>query len=280
MSDFSIKTAPFKECPITGISESKTNQFEIHSNDQVISLEQYCTCLLQKLNTLTNSKIKPFMQYQLKLMQDSFCWLNKFEKLLRINKKYFNNEEAVARFEKTLIVIEVLRCEVEKQNDISCKHDFKQVKSKLKEYPTAGEQLEYLYEAEADYLQNKPTNVDRNQVPFDKQVQIEIEKIQRVLEARALTDKHLVSQVEKKATNSIQPKLQLACNTNYFVDIFFQLLHERKMLLGSSKDISTVICSHFLDKDGHPISPETIKTILNPSNIDKRPKGHSKFTLG
>ena len=54
------------------------------------------------------------------------------------------------------------------------------------------------------------------------------------------------------------------------LDIFYQLNRElfvegRSFLDGNTGDIANLIVNAFIDKDGNEISPDTVKTILTPS---------------
>ncbi|TZF84144.1 hypothetical protein FW774_10760 [Pedobacter sp. BS3] len=44
-------------------------------------------------------------------------------------------------------------------------------------------------------------------------------------------------------------------------------------------DFVAVIVNSFVDKDGRELSPETVKTMLTPSKIDKRPKPHKRIDI-
>jgi hypothetical protein len=56
-------------------------------------------------------------------------------------------------------------------------------------------------------------------------------------------------------------------------------VNDKPALEAQPQVIAEMISTWFIDKDGNEISAETVKTILKPSRIEKRPKGNSKFDL-
>ena len=64
-----IITAPFKEHPIVDTSCVEPQEFDIKLEEK-FTLEQYCQGLLLKILTLSKSKIKPFIRYQVEMLTD------------------------------------------------------------------------------------------------------------------------------------------------------------------------------------------------------------------
>ena len=155
--------------------------------------------------------------------------------------------------------------------------DIKEVKNKLKEYDTVEDKLFYLCEIETEYKQMRPTLINSHAVPFDEQISLEIDKLnkQEVLKEKSKQKKGTIS----NAKNNPVTQIQLTCNLNYFVDIFFQLSQEKQAISGSLKDIAEYISIGLIDKEGNPVSPDSVYSMLKPSNFEKRPKGPSKFKL-
>lgn len=286
-----VCTAPFKEHLIIDLSLTEPGEFDIYCFDQAqptnfihsgkFSLQQYCQCLLRKLFSLNKSKIKPFIQFQCEQLTDPFTWLNKFEKLIDLNRDLFTTKEQNIKIEKALVVIELIRQDIE--NNKFNKHarfDFDKVKAKLKQYQTPEEQLCYLYEAQAEYLQNKPKLIDPTDIPFDQKCTIEIEKIERLeqLKKRAPERAALLN------GKSTKKKITIRGHLNILVDAFYQMLHEKKAnglpyIDATASEISDFIVSNFVDKDGQPISESTVRTMLSPNKPDKRPKNDNKINL-
>ena len=284
-----VISSPFIEHPIVDITQFDAHEYAIcifdekqpanFLNDGKFYLELYCKCLLHKLFTIPKSKIKPFIQYQCDKMQEPIVWLNKLEKLIDLNRELFTAKEQIMKFDKALMIIEVMRDAIEHQKIASATiFDIKEVKNKLKQYDTVEDKLFYLCEVETEYKQQRPAILNPHSVPFDEQISLEIEKLnkQEVLREKSILKKGTVSIASK--TNAINP-IKLNCNINYFVDVFFQLSQEKQAIANPLKEISEFIANNVIDKDGNQISADSVYTMLKPSNFDKRPKGNSRFKL-
>jgi hypothetical protein len=286
-----VSTAPFKEHLIIDLSLTEPGEFDIYCFDQAqptnfihsgkFSLQQYCQCLLRKLFTLNKSKIKPFIQYQCEQLADPFVWLNKFEKLIDLNRELFTTKEQNIKVEKALVVIELIRQDIENNKfNKAARFDFDRVKGKLKQYNTPEEQLSYLYESQAEYMQNKTKLVDPSEIPFDQKCSIEIEKIEKLEQLKKRTAQRTAVLNGK----SIKEKIPIRGHLNILVDAFFQMLHEKKAnglpyLDANTTEITTFIVDNFVDKDGQPISESTVRTMLSPNKPEKRPKNDNKIHL-
>lgn len=295
-----IKTAPFQEHPIANKTQLEPHEFDISTFESMppdfisngnFSLEQYCRCLLQKLFTLNKSKIKPFLQYQCRQIKDPFFWLNKLEKIIDLNREHFTGKEQKIKIEKTLIVIELLRQEIESGKIIPTnRFNFNHIKQQLKSYPSVEDKLLYLMETKTEYLQNRPSYTNPGEVPFDEKCELEIAllKNQRRLSKKRL--ENFVSQGNKsplgpfKKSPEPTSKSKINTNLNRFVDIFYRLMYENKVndkptLEAQPQVIAEMISAWFIDKDGNEISVETVKTILKPSRFEKRPKGNNRISI-
>lgn len=286
-----VTTAPFKEHHIIDMSLSEPGEFDIYAFDEnqtpnfilsgKFSLQQYCQCLLRKLFAMNKSKIKPFIQYQCEQLTDPFTWLNKFEKLIDLNRDLFTTKDQNIKVDKALVVIELLRQDIEcNKFNKAARFDFDRVKGKLKQYTTPEEQLCYLYEAQAEYLQNKPKLVDPTEIPFDQKCLIEIEKIERLEQLKKRTAQRTAILNGKSA----KEKIPIRGHLNILVDAFYQMLHEKKAnglpyIDATASEITTFIVDNFVDKDGHPISESTVRTMLSPNKPEKRPKNDNKINL-
>jgi hypothetical protein len=300
-----VQIAPFKEHPIINYNVIEPTEFDIiafdpdHTPDFIVfgtfSLQQYCTCLLHRLFLLDKSDIKPFIQYQCEQLSDPFAWLNKFEKLIDLNRDLCTTKERIMKMEKALIVIELFLHEIQNNKFIhAARFNFEKIKQKAKAYATIEEKLLFLAEAKTDYLQNRPVLIAPCEIPFDEKVQLEINllKTQSKLSKKrqqTFTDQETKSPLKKHALSNVEgarakPKFQINSNLNVFIDIFFQLMHEKKVngkpyLDATPNDLCEMIAAYFKDKEGHDISIETIKTILKPSRFEKRPKGNIRFNI-
>jgi hypothetical protein len=296
-----VQVAPFKEHPITDHSIAEPNEFDViafaqaQAPDFIISdkfsLEQYCTCLLHRLFLLDKSDIKPFIQYQCEKLNEPLIWLNKFEKLIDINRDIFTKKEQNIKVEKALVLIELFRQEIQNNKfSTAAQYSFDKVQKKIKEYPTTEEKLSYLMEAKTKYLQNKPQLINPNEVPFNEKIDLEIillkdqDKLSKKRQKTFAVIENKSPLGPLKKSPQSPDKFKINTNLNQFVDIFFQLTHEKKVdgkpyLEASPNELAEMIATWFKDKEGKEISIDTIKTILKPSRIEKRPKGNSRFDV-
>lgn len=313
-----IKTAPFLEHPVANITYSETHEFDIVAHENMppdfisgasFDLEQYCRCLLQKIFTLNKSKIKPFLQYQCRQIQNPFVWLNKLEKLVDLNRHLFITNEQNIKIDKALVLIELLRQEIESGKVIpSNRFNFTHVKQQLKSYPSIEDKLLYLMEAKTEYLQNRPAFTNPGEVSFDEKCELEINLLKTQRKLIKTKDsplsfgegKPVLSSAEggvrlkspqgprkKLALSEVAGspvKIQINLNLNQFVDVFFQLMYEKQVnnkpaLEHCPNEIAEIIVTCFKDKEGKDISIETVKTILKPSRFEKRPKGKLRIDV-
>ncbi|MBK6523980.1 MAG: hypothetical protein IPG08_17675 [Sphingobacteriaceae bacterium] len=105
-----------------------------------------------------------------------------------MNRELFTTKEQNIKVEKALVVIELIRQDIENNKfNKAARFDFDRVKGKLKQYSTPEDQLSYLYESQAEYMQNKPKLVDPSEIPFDQKCSIEIEKIEKLEQLKKRT---------------------------------------------------------------------------------------------
>ncbi|MES2565567.1 MAG: hypothetical protein V4565_01795 [Bacteroidota bacterium] len=282
--------SPFIEHPIVDVALFDAGEFDVtiiekgastnFRKEGIFDLTLYCQCLLQKLFSLPKSKIKPFIQYQCMRVNDSLVWINKLEKLMDLNHELFATRDQKIKRDKVLMVIELLRQDIECREQVSVKQfDFNAIKHTLTTYDTPEEQLRLLYEAQADYLQNKPRGAEAG-IPFDEKCRVEIEKIEnlRLLKKKG---KHRETNVKLKTASN---RLVIRGQINILVDAFYQMLHEKKAngqsyLSANASQITQFIVNNFVDKDEQPLSESTVRTMLSPNKVDKRPKMDRKVLL-
>jgi len=289
----SIEPAPFKEHPIatekTGVNMydivAEENEPEDFLKDNGFNLQQYCTSLLNKLVTLNKSKIKPFLQYQCDLINEPLIWLNKLEKLIDLNRELYTTKDHNIKLEKALMVIEVLRDAKQQKPLTHSTFDFDKVKAQLKNYNSAEDKISYLAERKAYYLQNKPAYINTNETPFDIKVDIEIDLIKTQKKLTRKRENASLKRIDKVvSTTVVKSKSRINTNVNQFVDVFFQMMHEKQVdgkpyLQAATADIAEMIAANFTDKEGNDIPVETIKTVLKPSRFEKRPKGNARLIV-
>lgn len=295
-----IQIAPFIEHPVVDVLKTNTNEFDVIAltgtpsdfiSDNTFNMDQYCTCLLNRMLSLTKSKIKPFIQYQCDQVSDPFVWMNKLEKLIDLNRDIFITKDHKIKIEKALAVIETERGLLEIKRLIAppIKYDFEKLKKKLQGYQTIEDKLSCLLEAKTEYLQNKPTVIDPTQTPFDVKCDLEMKllkgknKLKKKSPDRILANSVIPQKKSPKSPDGLT-KLQINSKLNLVVDVFYQLMYEkfvngRPVISGSPNEVAEIIAMIFKDKDGHDISPETVKTILKPSRLEKRPKEEKRIAI-
>lgn len=77
-------------------------------------------------------------------------------------------------------------------------------------------------------------------------------------------------------------KLQWNGNINQLITFFYDAANQVKVngqpiLIGTNKDIVEVLTENFIQKDGSPINPDTIATLLSPSKELKRAPLHKRI---
>ncbi|WP_291150726.1 hypothetical protein [Flavobacterium sp. UBA7680] len=298
--------SPFVEHPIVDVAHYDAGEFDIFIfeegqpsnflNKSKFNLEQYCKCLLHKLFTIQKSKIKPFIQYQCDKMQEPIVWLNKLEKLIDLNRELFTTKDQVIKFEKSLMIIEVMRDVIEQKKQApDSKFNFVKLKSDIKQY-NYEEKVSYLMEAKTEYLQNKPKIIDVNETPFDEKINLELDLIksqQKLNKKQNTSNNQEVNSPKSPTKNTKSPTdscrtsvglFQFNCQTNIFVDVFFQLTKEisvdgKPLLNAGFNELAQFITDNFIDKNGNPLSLNTVKTILNTSRPEKRPSSEKRINL-
>lgn len=302
-----VISSPFVEHPVIDITQFDAHEFDISIfedtqpsnfiNKGQFNLELYCKCILNKLFTLPKSKIKPFVQYQCDRLQEPIVWLNKLEKLIDLNRELFTTKEQIIKFEKTLFIIELTRDTIEQYSQvIDDPYNFEVLKNKVKQYTSYEEKLNCLMEAKTEYLQNLPAVIDVNEIPFNEKVDLEITLIKSQQKLSKKT-KAIDNQEQKSPTSPTgklkSPKeinsnsvglFQFNCQTNVFVDIFFQLTKEmtvdgKPFLDAGFNDLAQFLANNFKDKNGKELSLNTVKTILNTSRPEKRPSQEKRIKL-
>jgi hypothetical protein len=280
-----IICSPFVEHPVVDVAQFEAHVFDVvaYGEEQTSSFflqgnfnkEQYCKCLLHKLFTIPKSKIKPFIQYQCDKMNDPIVWLNKLEKLIDINGELLTTKEQARIIVKVLTVIELMRDTIEqKEQSPDSKFNFVKLKTEIKQYNDYEEKLSFLMEARTDYLQNKPKFIDVNEIPFDEKINLELDLLksqQKLSKKTKVIDNQEEKSPKSPTKNTKSPTeicrtsvglFQFNCQTNVFVDVFFQLTKEiiidgKPLLNASFIELAQFITDNFIDKNGSRLSLNT-----------------------
>ena len=302
----SVICSPFVEHPFVDVAQFDAGAYDLTifeegqaSNFLIkgqFNIEQYCKCLLHKLFTLNKSKIKPFIHYQCSKLNDPIVWLNKLEKLIDLNQEFFTTKTQAKSFEKALMIIEVMRDAIEQKQTTTTQFNFNELKNKIKEYSNYDDKLSCLMDARTEYLQNKPKIIDVNEIPFDEKINLELDLVksqQKLSKKRNAIYSQEVNSPKSPTENTKSPTeicrtsvglFQFNCQTNVFVDVYFQLTKEitvdgKPLLNIGSNDLAQFITNNFIDKNGNALSLNTVKTILNISRPEKRPSAEKRINL-
>jgi len=274
--------SPFAEHPTSDSINLDASGFHILSTDTVnnegqFDLSLYANALLEKLLEFRKSKLKPFIEFHCALVQDPVCWLNKLEKLIELNYNQFSEEQP--RIHKLYAVIETLREKEQNLKSEEKEFDFKKLKKQLLFLGSTIEKHALLIEAKTDLLQSNILNHSEPNEKNIKLIELEIQKIEEIKKLQA--NSGLQDQVQTSLTLD---RLRFNCNINQFVDMFYNLQNDiyidgKPILEGTPEQITDILVKCFLDKEGRPLSPKTVKTILYPSKEEKRPKSDSRLPV-
>lgn len=289
-----LEAVPFMEFTSVTVTDVFNPLFDVEKI-QGENLQTYCQSLVDKIFQLKYSEIPYFIAHHCSITKNPMQWLNKFEKLILANEKLFHNGKN--RFMKCKTGIDLKRKMLKteesrkgllrpnkKQTNAECEDryfSFKELRNQLNMMSVFEEKIMLLTNEKYNYQLANIDFVNRNLPDFDGQCDKEIERLYEV--------KKLQEELKKKAYNGFRNqisgnKIRIHCNLNQFVDLFFQLNRElfikgKPFLDGNTNDFVSLICNNFTDKEGREISSDSVRTILRPSKIEKRPKIHKRIDL-
>jgi len=88
----------------------------------------------------------------------------------------------------------------------------------------------------------------------------------------------------EKPCPGISEKLQWRGNINQLITFFYDastqvFIDDKPILKAQKKDLVLFLTKNFIQKDGNPINPTTVKTIMTPSKELKRPPLYKRITI-
>lgn len=280
---------------VTPIQSTITNLDVIVEEQSTI--EDYCNAVIQKLFKLPQTQFLNFINHQLEQVKSPSSWLDSFDLLIAENEKLFIENGLLSRYNKLCNLIEkkreLLQCSTAKpikpnvaKRYINAESDeryfsFYEIKKQLASLDDDNEKILLLTKEKHEYKQANIEFLNQKLPLFDKQCAKEIEQIYEMQNIKSTIEK-------QKPATTISPnnftKLQFNCNVNQFVDIFYQLSREilvdgKPVIEGNINDVANIIVNSFVDKDGKEISPQSVKTILQPSREDKRPNSNKRIDV-
>lgn len=280
---------------VTSVQSTNANLDVIIEEESTI--EVYCNAVIEKLFKLPQTQFLNFINHQLEQVKSPSSWLDSFDLLIAENEKLFVEKGFLFKFNKLCNLIEkkrdLLQCSTAKpikpnvaKRYINAESDeryfsFYEIKKQLSSLEDDNEKILLLTKEKHEYKQANIEFLNQKLPLFDKQCAKEIEQIYEM--------QNIKSTIEKlKPATTISPnnftKLQFNCNVNQFVDIFYQLSREilvdgKPVIEGNINDVANIIVNSFVDKDGKEISPQSVKTILQPSREDKRPNSNKRIDV-
>ena len=293
----SLILVPFEEHPFYAHEKKRPAEHSILL-PAGFNMSDYCHALFDKVMTIRLPVIHAFLRYQCKLVKDPLLWINTLEKLIEDNKTLFDNDDLLFRRHKFIFQFEMYRHRLESEDLISNRaldlsemvngftdkkeYVFSAVLAHCNTLDTAEEKIAYLQDQVYEYRQNPPKFIRNSGKSFDELCLSEIEHIkdkEEILLKAALKRRH--------ASSPELPveKIQITGKLNFFVEIFYQLMHEvtfngRSFLLSSDRQIAEIINRNFLDRNGKVITIKSVMTILEKNRPEKRPKNNKRFNLG
>jgi len=291
-----FQTTAFLEMVVAHSAKKSNHDFDIIL-DKKVTVQDYCTALINKIFELHQSDYPTFLNYQTSQVKEPIVWLNRFEELISNNEDLFTNKKALSRYHKLFNLIESKRKEVqfsgakENRQTIAKRYinaeseerhfSFYEVKKQIDNLDDDSEKILILTKEKHEYRQANIEFINQKLPLFDKQCSKEIEQIYELQSIKSTIEKF---KPNTPGNSSVQIKLQFHCNVNQFVDVFYQMSREiivegKPMVEGNINDIATMIVNTFIDKDGREISLQSVKTILQPSREDKRPNNHKRIDI-
>jgi hypothetical protein len=286
----SIILVHFEEYPFYVPVKKKPSVHDIILTDSA-SITDYCQALFRKILDVGLSELPAFLQYHCKLVKDPHAWLNSLEKLIKVNSKYFNNEDLRHRRSKLISQFDIQRFRLESSNMVSKREsdlhntvksfsdekefDFRKTLTSSKEFESDEERIVYLqnqiYEYRQNYIHKAKT--------YDELCQLEIDRLKINID---FLQKLKLDQSNDPVTAPLKEKIRIKTKLNFFVDIFYQMLREWKIdgeyiIKATNTQVAQLISNNFLDKSGKAITVRAVQTILEINRPEKRPKSGKRF---
>ncbi len=282
-SDFIVVNPDDKACTIFDISVQGE-----------LTQESYCKSLYSKVLTIGLSESNDFLNYQCELHKNPIKWLNGFEKLIKVNFENLKTENLRYRNMKFMMEIITKRQTIKfisEQNAGAKKqfealngytgdkvYCFKTVLEDIKSMKITEEKILYLKAQIKDYKQNPPEFVSNRNPKFDEQCQLEINSL---FEAEELMEKAIE---KRKQSAKSSNKLRVNAELKTICDFYYKLMKKKgnngqPIYPWSIKEATAFICNSFMDMQGNPFNPSTVRTYLSPSKYNSRPKSHKEIDL-
>jgi len=265
----------FPEHPFADYTQTQPKDIEITAEglgcqpdftaEGQISMKNYCLALLQKTTKLPGHRWDSFLAWQCDQVQKPFVWLQRFELLLMLNEALLAKAGYRTASQIAFAAIERARRSIwqgvteEIEGSIAelytLRFNIHEVKEQLKHLPDFTDKLSYLLEAKTSYLQNKPSFTASNIVPFDVQIDLEIEKL-RQLEMLVST---IAPQPLQMSEEAVLPKIKINLSVAELA-YFFRAMYDLGIIPQQFKtEVCKFIAVSFQTKQSEDISWRSVK---------------------
>jgi len=279
-----IRWVEFKQKEITIRREKKIELFEfispLYESEQLVDDQLYCQLLLNKIFQLNVNIITKFLHYHCSQFIVPIEWLTSLDFLLVKNIELLFEIGFELKLNKMLNLVEkeiigyslgIPNSSIEKGTSTS---EIQKIKSHIESLSSFFDKTAYLHRMKTDYLQN-PISLNKSELTLDKQIDLELAYLKTELKLQK--EKFLHPNNEKSI-------LIWTGQVNQLVDIFFQCLQIKNekgqpLIKSRNEKVIQFIVNNFQKIDGSNFSASTIRTILKPGRVDKRPKEDLKIIV-
>ena len=286
-----VQWVEFREHPIYHPKNVKVELFEIYSKHLESSKERqqsfdhhlYCKLLLEKILKLNSVLVSRFFEYQCKLLNRPYSWLNSLDMLLEYNVDFLIEIGLSKQLNNVLNLVNNKRTEYQQVPRVYREDDFgndnpyrfDSLKLQIDKLETYHAKKAFLLRMKTDYLQNQFKYDREDEVDFDVQIDLELTYLKAVQKMHREKDFSLVA----------KPMVVIwELPQNILIDFFYQCLNKelpsgRKGISNSKKFIEQFLSSHFSSPNGKLFSATSIRTIMTPSRFEKRPSTEDRIDL-
>lgn len=283
----------FPEHPFADFTQTQPTDIEITAEgldclpdftvDGQISMKNYCLALLQKTINLPRHRWDTFLAWHCDQVRKPFVWLQRFELLFMLNESLLTGKGHQPAMQHAFVSIERARRAIwqgvseELEGSIaefySLRFNIQEVKEQLKLLPDFNDKLAHLLEAKTSYLQNKPSFTSANLVPFDVQIDLEIEKLRQLEMLSSFT----VSQDSPACDGVSLPKIKVNLSVAELA-YFFRAMYDLDLIHRQYKtEVCKFIATHFQTKQSEEISWRSVKNQFDSPTSKAMESCYEKF---
>lgn len=275
----------FREHPVQQPDGGDTDIYKIYSTaleEEVFRQDEYSQLLIKKIINLELFQIWKFIEYQLQFVHLKHIWLHSFDLLVSANMKQLIRlgchdkvDYVDAIFKKSKLFYKLTFVKSIKPEDLPDKFKLENIKAQVDQLEKVKDKTDFLWRILTDFQQSEYAEMIG--LPnIEKQINLEIKYQKRINK-------------QKKKSSSTTPDNQIKRvvwygQLNQLVDIYYRCRRTvsdkgKKLLNLTNEEIVNIIINQYTDENGETYSPSTIRTILRPGRVGKRPKGDKRIDL-